>query len=220
MPGSTVARSCFRGLAKALSAQFSDESLREGYESAGMQIRELPESQPDVPVTQDSLAGFLNGFVLARTQCAELTDQPHDAMCQVIGGVHLLAAKAPLSGRPAQLEALRNGFYQRLSTPLLGRRARRSRRCRRCPRRRRTGPPPRQPPPVEPRLPGVGPASPQCEGQRRTVVAHGQRSTRPPSVHSVWPVSAAAASEARKATVAATSTGTSVRGNACRDRAS
>ena len=42
-----------------------------------------------------------------------------------------------------------------------------------------------------------------------------QRRTRPPSAHSVWPVIAAAASEARNATTPDTSSATSVRGSAC-----
>jgi hypothetical protein len=73
-----------------------------------------------VPVTQDSLAGFLNGFLLAGTQFAtdELIKRQNDAMFPVIGGVYLLGAEAPVSCRPAQLDALKAGFFQRLSGPL------------------------------------------------------------------------------------------------------
>ncbi len=121
MPGSTVARSCFRGLKKVICAQLSDELLRTSYEDARAQIAELIDTQPDVPVTQDSLAGFLNGFLLACTQFAtiELVNQQNDAMFAVIGGVYLLGSEAPLSCQPAQLDALRAGFFRRLSGPLL-----------------------------------------------------------------------------------------------------
>ena len=120
MPGSAIARSCFRGLRKALHTHFRDESIRKGYEDAREQIVDLLGSQPDVPITQDSLAGFLNGFLLACTQFAtvELINQQNDEMFPVIGGVYLLAARAPLSCKPAQLDALKTGFFTRLSGPL------------------------------------------------------------------------------------------------------
>lgn len=121
MPGGLEARSCFRGLREALCAHLSDELLRKSYEEARAQIEELLSTQPDVPVTQDSLAGFLNGLLLAGTQFAtpELIEQHNDAMFAVIGGTYLLGAQAPLSCRPAQLGALRAGFFRRLSRPLL-----------------------------------------------------------------------------------------------------
>ena len=56
MPGGTEARSCFRGLREALCAHLSDESLRKSYEDARAQITEVLDTQPDVPVTQGSLA--------------------------------------------------------------------------------------------------------------------------------------------------------------------
>lgn len=120
MPGNPEARSCFRGLREALSTHLSDESLRKSYEDERAVIEEVLETQPDVPVTQDSLAGFLNGFVLAGTQFAtpELIAQHNDAMFAVIGGTYLLGAEAPLSCRPVQLDAVRAGFFQRLSRPL------------------------------------------------------------------------------------------------------
>ena len=121
MPGSAVARSCFRGLRKALRTHLRDESLRTSYEDAAAQIEELLDSQPDVPLTQDSLAGFLNGFLLACTEFAtiELINQQNDLMFSVIGGTYLLGAEAPLSCPPEQLDALRAGFFRRLSGPLL-----------------------------------------------------------------------------------------------------
>ena len=120
MPRSAIARSCFRGLRKALHTHFRDESLRQGYEDARDQIADLLGSQPDVPITQDSLAGFLNGFLLACTQFAtiELINEQTDDMFPVIGGIYLLAAKAPLSCQPEQLDALKAGFFRRLTGPL------------------------------------------------------------------------------------------------------
>jgi hypothetical protein len=121
VPGSLEARSCFRGLSKALSAHLSDEPLRKSYQEASAQIEELLSTQPDVPVTQDSLAGFLNGFLLAGAQFAtpDLIERHNDAMFAVIGGIYLLGAQAPLCCQPAQLDTLRAGFFRRLSGPLL-----------------------------------------------------------------------------------------------------
>lgn len=97
MPGNPEARSCFRGLREALSAHLSDESLRKSYEGERAVIKEVLETQPDVPVTQDSLVGFLNGFLLAGTQFAtpELIAQHNDAMFAVIGGTYLPWGRSP-----------------------------------------------------------------------------------------------------------------------------
>jgi hypothetical protein len=113
-------RSCFRGLATALGEHFRDEALRAGYESARDEISLLLRSQPDVPVTQDSLAGFLNGFLLAGAQFAtpDLIQRKNDAMFPVMGGIHLLGSDAPLSCPPEQLTVLRSGFFQRLGGTL------------------------------------------------------------------------------------------------------
>jgi hypothetical protein len=120
MPRTAIARSCFRGLRKALHTHFRDESIRKGYEDARDLIADLFGTQPDVPITQDSLAGFLNGFLLACTQFAtiELINEQNDDMFPVIGGVYLLGAKAPLSCQPEQLDALKAGFFRRLTGPL------------------------------------------------------------------------------------------------------
>jgi hypothetical protein len=84
MPRSAIARSCFRGLRKALHTHFRDESIRKGYEDARDLIADLFGSQPDVPITQDSLAGFLNGFLLACTQFATIEVSIHGVVswCQ------------------------------------------------------------------------------------------------------------------------------------------
>jgi hypothetical protein len=42
-----------------LHTHFRDESIRKGYEDARDLIADLFGSQPDVPITQDSLAGYL-----------------------------------------------------------------------------------------------------------------------------------------------------------------
>jgi hypothetical protein len=121
MSGAAETRSCFCGLREALSAHLSDETLRKSYQDERALIEELFESQPDVPVTQDSLAGFLNGYLLAAIQFAtlELIEQRNDGMFAVIGGIHLLGVEAPLSCQPAQLDAVKAGFFRRLSRPLL-----------------------------------------------------------------------------------------------------
>jgi hypothetical protein len=113
---STGERSCFRGLRQALADHFSDDHVRAGYEAEEAVIREVLRSQPDVPVTQDMMAGFLNGYMLSVSELAsdELVSQHNDAMFSVIGGIYLVGGGAPLSCPPEHLDSMRAGFLRRL----------------------------------------------------------------------------------------------------------
>ncbi len=91
-PDSPGERSCFRGLRAALADHFSDDHIREGHEAEEALIRELLRTQPDAAVTQDLLAGFLNGYMLAVAEFGseDLVSQHNDAMFSVIGGIYLV----------------------------------------------------------------------------------------------------------------------------------
>jgi hypothetical protein len=111
-PDSPGERSCFRGLREALADHFSGDRIREGYAAEEALIRELLRTQPDAPVTQDLLAGFLNGYMLAVAEFGseDLLSQRNDAMFSVIGGIYLVGGGAPLSCPPEHLDSLRAGF--------------------------------------------------------------------------------------------------------------
>lgn len=120
-PDSPRERSCFRGLREALADHFSDDHIRAGYEAEEALIREVLRTQPDASVTQDLLAGFLNGYLLgvAEFGSEDLVSQRNDAMFSVIGGIYLVGGDAPLSCLPECLDSLRTGFFGRLGRTLL-----------------------------------------------------------------------------------------------------
>jgi hypothetical protein len=109
------------GLREALADHFSEDRIREGYAAEEALIRELLRTQPDAPVTQDLLAGFLNGYMLAVAEFGseDLLSQRNDAMFSVIGGIYLVGGGAPLSCPPEHLDSLRAGFFRRLGRTLL-----------------------------------------------------------------------------------------------------
>ena len=119
-PDSPGERSCFRGLRAALADHFSDDHIREGHEAEEALIRELLRTQPDAAVTQDLLAGFLNGYMLAVAEFGseDLVSQHNDAMFSVIGGIYLVGGGAPLSCPPEHLDSMRSGFFRRLGRTL------------------------------------------------------------------------------------------------------
>jgi hypothetical protein len=81
-----------------MSADLAADSMtRRQFDARRQEIADLLATQPDIPFTQDSLAGFFHGFMIGGMYFAshELTEQQNDAMFPVLGGIYLLAAPAP-----------------------------------------------------------------------------------------------------------------------------
>jgi hypothetical protein len=115
-------RACFKGLGEGLRDHLNEGNpLRAEYEEQSALIAEVFASQPDLAVTQDALAGFLNGFMITGIHflSEDDVDRRNDEMFPVLGGIYLLSVGAPLSCSPAERDALRTGFYRRVTAPML-----------------------------------------------------------------------------------------------------
>jgi hypothetical protein len=95
--------------------------LRAQFDQQRDLIAEVFASQPDLPITQDALAGFLNGFMITGMVFLSENDiaRHNDEMFDVLGGIYLLSVGAPMACSPAQHDALRSGFFRRMTGPVL-----------------------------------------------------------------------------------------------------
>jgi hypothetical protein len=74
-------------------AAHPDEDMRALFEYHSNRVAEVLASQPDVPATETTMAGFLNGF---RTAATVLADDPRlaiDTMDAQLGGIYLYAVE-------------------------------------------------------------------------------------------------------------------------------
>jgi hypothetical protein len=106
-------RSCFAGLAKGLESH-----LVKGSESRWLfdyhrgRIAELFASQPDLPLHQDTVAGFLHGFVVTGAYFVADDTVEQESMGPVLGGALLLGQDLPIDADPADITAGRS-FFER-----------------------------------------------------------------------------------------------------------
>jgi hypothetical protein len=88
--GFPTLRSCFQDLGEGMSADLAADSvMRRQFDARRQEIADLLATQPDIPVTQDSLAGFFNGFMIGGMYFAshELIQEQNDVMFPVLGGI-------------------------------------------------------------------------------------------------------------------------------------
>jgi len=106
-------RSCFAGLAKSFA-----EYLVEGTESRWLfdyhrgRIEELFASQPDLPLHQDTVAGFLHGVLVTCAYFVADDSMEGEVMGPMLGGTLLLGQDLPIDADPADITAGRS-FFER-----------------------------------------------------------------------------------------------------------
>ena len=109
MTGYSGLRSCFVMIREAVQQHLSDRAMLASFKSAGDDVSDLFDQTGSVPVTQDSLAGFVKAFTLACRMHApgDIEARPHSKPFAVIGATYLLALAAPVSCALIT----RNGIY-------------------------------------------------------------------------------------------------------------
>lgn len=113
-------RSCFVGLASALQTDLAEGSeSRELFDYHRCRIESVFTSQPDLPLHQDTVAGFLHGFLFTGTSFVPAHSLEQESMFPVLGGVLLLGRELPIDASPAALTAGR-GFFERVAAQLTG----------------------------------------------------------------------------------------------------
>ena len=94
-------RSCFAGLADGLREDLSpggDQVILCEHHRA--RIAAVFASQPDLPLDQDSLAGFLHGFLVTGAHLLPPGSLQQQALWPVLGGTVLLARTLPINPGP------------------------------------------------------------------------------------------------------------------------
>jgi hypothetical protein len=89
-------RACFAALADGLKADLStDSDHRLLYEYHAGRIRSIFGNQEDLPLHQDSVGGFLHGFLVTGAHYVPDDTLEQEAMFPVLGGTLLLARDLP-----------------------------------------------------------------------------------------------------------------------------
>jgi hypothetical protein len=110
-------RACFTCLACGLEVDLTEGSeSRALFEYHRTAIQSLFATQPDLPLHQDSVAGFLHGFLMAGTYLVPEGSVEQGSMFPVLGGVLLLGRYLPVG--PARTNVGRR-FMARIAA-LLG----------------------------------------------------------------------------------------------------
>src|SRR5215470_14113314 len=95
-----ILRACFSALADDLQAELAGDSKHQPlYEHHARQIRQLFANYPDLPLHQDSVGGFLHGFLITRAYYVPELSVEKQAMFPVPGGTLLLARELPTGDR-------------------------------------------------------------------------------------------------------------------------
>jgi hypothetical protein len=90
-------RACFKALADGLNADLkSDNEHRLLYEYHSGRIRSIFTANPDLPMHQDSVGGFLHGFLITGAHYVSEDSVEQQAMFPVLGGTLLLARDLPI----------------------------------------------------------------------------------------------------------------------------
>jgi hypothetical protein len=102
-------RSCFVIIREAVQPHLSDTAMLASFSSAGGDVSDLFDQTGSVPITQDSLAGFVKTFTLSCGMNApdDIDARPQSKPFAVIGATYLLALAAPVSCALIT----RNGIY-------------------------------------------------------------------------------------------------------------
>lgn len=111
-------RSCFVGLASGLEADLVEGTeLRDLFDYHRARIETLFASQPDLPLHQDTVAGFLHGFLVTGAYFVPDRSVQQESMLPVLGGVFLLGRDLPIDTSPESATAGR-GFIERTAAVL------------------------------------------------------------------------------------------------------
>lgn len=112
-------------LRDTVAAHADRDDMRVLFEYHSGRVAGLVASQPDVPATETTIAGFLNGF---RTAATALAEDPHlaaDTMHPQLGGIYLYAlgtaddaVTTPESAGPLASPPDARGFFARLRETL------------------------------------------------------------------------------------------------------
>ncbi len=106
-------RSCFEGLASGLQAHLVEGSeFRWLYEHHRSRIEQIFASQPDLPLHQDTVAGFVHGFLVVSAYFVADDSVEQESMGPVLGGALLLGQDLPIDDEPMNLTA-GSGFFDR-----------------------------------------------------------------------------------------------------------
>src|SRR5262249_24783596 len=95
-------RSCFAGLADGLHDQLADDTdYAVLFEYHHRRIAGVFRSQPDLPLHQDSVGGFLHGFLTTAAHRIPDGSVQQQTTFPVLGGTLLLARHLPIPDAPA-----------------------------------------------------------------------------------------------------------------------
>lgn len=99
-------RSCFAGLARGFEAHLVEGTeSRWFFEHHRGRIAELFASQPDLPLHQDTVAGFINGFMITGAYFVADGSVEQQSVGPALGGALLLGQDLPIEDDPADVTA-------------------------------------------------------------------------------------------------------------------
>lgn len=106
-------RSCFAGLARAFEEHLANDSeTRQLADYHRARIESVFDSQPDLPLHQDTVAGFLQGFMITIAYYVPNDSVEQQSVFPVLGGTLLLGQDLPIDTSPAAITAGRS-FIER-----------------------------------------------------------------------------------------------------------
>jgi len=112
-------RSCFAGLASGLQEHLAEGSeSRDLFEYHRNRIAAIFASQPDLPLHQDTVVGFVNGFMLSGAYFVSDDSVQQESMFPVLGGALLLGQDLPIDADPVDVTA-GFSFFER-AAPAMG----------------------------------------------------------------------------------------------------
>ncbi|MGB6161730.1 MAG: hypothetical protein WCF33_09980 [Pseudonocardiaceae bacterium] len=111
-------RSCFRGLAKGFQVHLAEGSeSRQLFEYHRGRIAAVFASQPDLPLHQDTVAGFVQGFLVTCAYFVADDSVEQESLFPVLGGALLLGQDLPIKADPVDVTA-GLGFFERAAKAL------------------------------------------------------------------------------------------------------
>ncbi len=111
-------RSCFEGLARGLQTHLVEGSeSRQLFEYHRGRIAAIFASQPDLPLHQDTVAGFVQGFMVTGAYFVADDSVEQESMFPVLGGALLLGQDLPIDADPVDVTA-GLGFFERAAQAL------------------------------------------------------------------------------------------------------
>ncbi|MGH3929821.1 MAG: hypothetical protein ACRDTF_07575 [Pseudonocardiaceae bacterium] len=111
-------RSCFAGLANGFQAHLVEGSeSRQVFEYHRSRIAAIFASQPDLPLHQDTVAGFVQGFVITGAYFVADGSVEQESMGPVLGGALLLGQDLPIDADPVDVTAGLS-FFERAAEAL------------------------------------------------------------------------------------------------------